>query len=119
MNGATRFSDQFLSRVASQLDLKLLFRFQSLSQRTYEAGYQATALNNVDLHCSGLNKILIKYKNVQRVSIISLYTAPSRPIGVLFYRYWVNLKHLSFTFQRCDVFINFISTSLVKGKDAH
>ena len=118
MNGATRFSDQFLSRVASQLDLKLLFRFQSLSQRTYEAGYQATALNNVDLHCSGLNKILIKYKNVQRVSIISLYTAPSRPIGVLFYRYWVNLKHLSFTFQRCDVFINFISTSLVKGKDA-
>lgn len=112
-----RFSDQFLARVASQLDLKLLFRFQGLSQRTYEAGYQVTALNNVDLHYPGLNKVLIKYRKVQQASIISLYSAPARPIGVLFYRYWVDLKSLSFTFQRCDIFVNFISTSLIKGKD--
>ncbi|EFO63270.1 Hypothetical protein GLP15_881 [Giardia lamblia P15] len=116
-NKVMRFSDQFLARVASQLDLKLLFRFQSLSQRTYEAGYQVTALNNVDLHYPGLNKVLIKYRKVQRASIISLYLAPVRPIGVLFYRYWVDLKFLSFTFQRCDIFVNFISTSLIKGKD--
>lgn len=103
--------------MASQLDLKLLFRFQGLSQRTYEAGYQVTALNNVDLHYPGLNKVLIKYRKVQQASIISLYSAPARPIGVLFYRYWVDLKSLSFTFQRCDIFVNFISTSLIKGKD--
>lgn len=112
-----RFSDQFLSRVASQLDLSLLFRFQNLSQRTYKAGYQVTALNNVDLHKPGLNKVLVGYRKVQRASILSLDLAPTRPIGVLFYRYWVDLKSLSFTFQRCDVFINFFKASLTKGKD--
>lgn len=112
------FSDQFLSRVASQLDLNLLFRFQNLSRRTYKAGYQVTALNNIDLHKNGLNKILVRYNKVQHASILSPELVLTRPIGVLFYRYWVNLRSLSFTFQRCDVFINFFKASLAKGHDA-